>query len=102
MLLTVEPKVTEQTAQFLYSFQNEHGVTWEAKIENSKLSINKQSDDFQEIQLTLADVVAELDGTFDGAYDFEESCSLRTCEFTRAESYWILSVLLSAGKIMKH
>ena len=53
MLLTVEPKETEQTTQFIYSFQNEHGVTWEAKIVGDKLSINKQSDDFQEIQLTI-------------------------------------------------
>lgn len=99
-MLTVEAQV-EQKTQFLYNFQNEHGEKWVAKIENQTLYIKKQVDSFKEITLSLVAVNAELDGTFDGEYDFEESCSLRTCEFTRAESYWILSVLVSAAKIMK-
>ena len=100
MELTVEPKGTE--TQFLYSFQNEHGDKWVAKIERNMLSINKQRDDFKEIQLSIDEVEAELDGTFDGDYDFEDSCSLRNCEFTRSESYWILSILLSAAQNMKN
>ena len=99
-MLTVEAQV-EQKTQFLYNFQNEHEEKWVAKIENQTLYIKKQVDSFKEITLSLEAVEAELDGTFDGEYDFEESCSLRTCEFTRAESYWILSVLVSAAKIMK-
>ena len=73
-------------------------------LQRSKIKhyiLKKQVDSFKEITLSLEAVVAELDGTFDGEYDFEESCSLRTCEFTRAESYWILSVLVSAAQIMK-
>jgi hypothetical protein len=99
-MLTVESQATEQQTQ--YSFQNEDGEKWAARIENKTLYIEKEVAEFKEIQLTLEAVQAELDGIFTGDYDFENSCSLRTCEFTRAESYWILSVLTSASHIMKN
>ena len=102
MMLTVESQETEQQTQFVYSFQNEDSEKWVARIENKTLHIAKEVAEFEEIQLTIEAVEAELDGIFDGNYDFENSCSLRTCEFTRAESYWILSVLLSASHIMKN
>lgn len=98
MMVTVE---AETKTEFMYNFQNEKGHKWEAKLENNTLSFNKLVDGFCEIKLSPQAVEAELDGTFDGEYDFEESCSLRDCSFTRAESYWVLSVLLSASKIMK-
>lgn len=102
MDFTGQSTENNQKLQFLYSFQNEDGDQWVAKLKNDTLSIKKQCDDFNEIQLTFDAVQAELDGTFDGDYNFEDSCSLRTCEFTRSESYWILSVLLSAAQNMKN
>ena len=102
MIVAVDPQQTEQQTQFLYSFQNEDGKKWAARIENNTLYIAKEVAEFTELQLTAEAVQAELDGIFTGDYDFENSCSLRTCEFTRAESYWILSVLTSASNIMKN
>ena len=101
MIVTAESKAAEAKTEFVYNFLNEHGEQWEASLDNNTLSIKKLVDGFCEIKLSPEAVEAELDGTFDGEYDFEDSCSLRNCLFTRAESYWVLSVLVSASEIMK-
>src|SRR4051812_7221381 len=101
MTVAVESQKVGQKQEYSYHFQNEHGEEWIATIKGKTLYVKKQVDGFQEIQLSVEEVTAELDGAFDGEYDFEESCSLRSLEFTSSESYWILSVLLSSIETMK-